>query len=67
MCAGRVTDWTQAAGAGGSLAAPVTRLRRRLALPPDPRITLHLDEVVLPGISGRFWSAMRWDRVDGFR
>ena len=37
------------------------RLRRRLALPPDPRITLHFDEVVLPGTSGRFWSAMRWD------
>ena len=37
------------------------RLRRRLALPPDPRITLHFDEVVFPGTSGRFWSAMRWD------
>ena len=37
------------------------RLRRRLALPPDPRITLHFDEVVFPGPSGRFWSAMRWD------
>ena len=37
------------------------RLRRRLALPPDPRITLHFDEVVFPGSSGRFWSAMRWD------
>ena len=37
------------------------RLRRRLALPPDPRITLHFDEVVIPGASGRFWSAMRWD------
>jgi hypothetical protein len=37
------------------------RLRRRLALPPDPRITLHFDEVVLPGTSGRFWSATRWD------
>ena len=36
-------------------------LRRKLALPPDPRITLHFDEVVLPGTSGRFWSAMRWD------
>ena len=37
------------------------RLRRRLALPPDPRITLHVDEVVFPGTAGRFWSAMRWD------
>jgi hypothetical protein len=37
------------------------RLSRRLALPPDPRITLHLDEVVFPGTSGRFWSALRWD------
>jgi hypothetical protein len=27
------------------------RLRRRLALPPDPRITLHFDEVVFPGTS----------------
>ena len=36
-------------------------LRRRLALPPDPRITLHFDEVVLPGTSGWFWSAIRWD------
>ena len=26
------------------------RLRRRLALPPDPRITLHFDEVVLPRV-----------------
>ena len=37
------------------------RLRRRLALPPDPRITLHVDEVVFPGTPGRCWSAMRWD------
>ena len=37
------------------------RLRRRVALPADPRITLHFDEVVFPGTSGRFWSAMRWD------
>jgi hypothetical protein len=37
------------------------RLRRRLALPPDPRITLHFDEVVFPDTSERFWSAMRWD------
>ncbi len=37
------------------------RLRRRLALPPDPRITLHFDEVVFPGTAGRFWSAMHWD------
>lgn len=37
------------------------RLRRKLALAADPRITLHFDEVVFPGTSGRFWSAMRWD------
>ena len=37
------------------------RLRRRLALPPDPRITLHLDEVVFPDTPGRFWGAMRRD------
>jgi hypothetical protein len=37
------------------------RLRRRLALPPDPRITLHFDEVVFPDTPGRFWGAMRWD------
>ena len=37
------------------------RMRRRLALPPDPRITLHFDAVVFPGPSGRFWSAMHWD------
>jgi hypothetical protein len=37
------------------------RLRRRLALPPDPRITLHFDEVVFPDPPGRFWGAMRWD------
>jgi hypothetical protein len=42
-------------------AAESPRLRRRLALPPDPRIALHFDEVVFPGTSGRFWSAMRWD------
>ena len=37
------------------------RLRRRLALPPDPRITLHFDEVVFPDTPGWFWGAMRWD------
>jgi hypothetical protein len=37
------------------------RLRRRLALPPDPRIMLHLDEVVFPDTSDRFWGAMRFD------
>jgi hypothetical protein len=37
------------------------RLRRRVALPADPRITLHFDEVVFQGTSGRFWSAMRWE------
>jgi len=38
------------------------RLRRRLALPPDPRITLHLDEVVFPDTPGRLWGAMHWDK-----
>jgi hypothetical protein len=38
------------------------RLRRRLALPPDPSITLHLDEVVFADTPGRFWGAMRWDK-----
>jgi len=37
------------------------RLRRRLAIPPDPKITLHLDEVVFPDTPGRFWGAMRRD------
>jgi hypothetical protein len=37
------------------------RLRSRLALPPDPTITLHFDEVVFPGTSDRFWSAMRFN------
>jgi hypothetical protein len=38
------------------------RLRRRLALPPDPGITLHFDEVVFPDTPGTFWGAMRWDK-----
>jgi hypothetical protein len=37
------------------------RLRRRLALPPDPAITLHFDQVPFPGTPGRFWGAMRRD------
>jgi hypothetical protein len=37
------------------------RLRRRLALPPDPRITLHFDEIPFPGSPGRFWGTMRRD------
>jgi len=40
------------------------RLRRRLALPTDPGITLHFYEVVFPGNSDRFWGAMRFD-TDG--
>jgi hypothetical protein len=36
-------------------------LRRRLALQPDPRTTLHFDEVVFAGTSGKFWAAMRWE------
>jgi len=38
------------------------RLRRRLGLPPDPAITLHLDEVVRPDTPERFWGAMRFSR-----
>ena len=38
------------------------RLRRRLALPPDPAIMLHFDEVVFPGSPDRLWGAMRFDR-----
>ena len=38
------------------------RLRRRLALPPDPAIMLHFDEVVFPSSPDRFWGAMRFDR-----
>ena len=37
------------------------RLRRRLALAPDPGITLHFDEIVFPGTSDRIWGAMRFD------
>ena len=35
------------------------RLRRRLALPPDPMTTLHFDEVPFPDAPGRFWGAVR--------
>lgn len=35
------------------------RLRSRLALPSDPGITLHIDEVVRPDTPERFWAAMR--------
>jgi hypothetical protein len=38
------------------------RLRQRLALAPDPRITLHFDEVVFPGAPEGFWGAMRFSR-----
>ena len=35
------------------------RLRRRMALPPDPGIALHLDEVVFPNSNPeRFWGAL---------
>ena len=37
------------------------RLRRRLALPPDPAITLHFDEIPFPDAPEKFWGAMRWD------
>ena len=38
------------------------RLRRRLAFPPDPGITLHLDEVVFPDNPEMSWSRMRFSR-----
>jgi hypothetical protein len=37
------------------------RLSRRLALPPDPTITLHFDEVPFPDNPDRFWGSMRLD------
>ena len=46
----------------GVTPAESLRLRHRLALPPDPTIMLHFDEVVLPGSADRFWGAMRFDR-----
>jgi hypothetical protein len=42
-------------------AAESPRLCGRLALPPDPAITLHFDEVPFPGTEDRSWRAMRWD------
>ncbi len=42
-------------------AAESPRLRRRLALPPDPAITLHFGEVPFPDATGKFWGAMRRD------
>jgi len=36
-------------------AAESPRLRRRRALPPDPGIMLHFDEVPFPDTPGRFW------------
>lgn len=38
------------------------RLRRRMALPPDPRVTLHFDQVVRPDNPDRSWGAMRFSR-----
>lgn len=38
------------------------RLRRRHALPPDPGIMLHLDEVPFPDAPGRLWGAFRWEQ-----
>ena len=43
-------------------AAESPRLRRRHALPPDPAITLHFDEVPFPDTPGRFWGACRWEQ-----
>ena len=42
-------------------AAESPRLRRRLALPPDPAIILHFDEVPSPDAPGMSWAAMRRD------
>jgi hypothetical protein len=42
-------------------AAESPRLRRRLALPADPAITLHFDQVPQPDAPGKFWGAMRRD------
>jgi hypothetical protein len=42
-------------------AAESPRLRRRLALPADPAITLHFDQVPSPDAPGMFWGAMRRD------
>lgn len=42
-------------------AAESPRLRRRRALPPDPGIVLHFDEVPFPDAPGRFWGACRWE------
>ncbi len=36
------------------------RLRRRLALPPNPKIVLHFNQVIWPGDPGRFWGEMHW-------
>lgn len=46
-------------------AAESPRLRRRLALPADPGIMVHLDEVVFPGDPERSWGAMRFTRNRG--
>lgn len=35
------------------------RLRRRLAFPPDPGITVHIDEVVFPDTPEILWGGMR--------
>jgi hypothetical protein len=43
-------------------AAESPRLRRRRALPPDPGIMLHFDEVPFPDTPGRFWGACRWEQ-----
>jgi hypothetical protein len=44
-------------------AAESPRLRRRRALPPDPRIMLHFDEVPFPDTPGRFWGACQWEQL----
>jgi hypothetical protein len=42
-------------------AAESPRLRRRHALPPDPGIMLHFDEVPFPDAPGRLWGAFGWE------
>jgi hypothetical protein len=43
--------------------AESSRLRRRLALPPDRSIMLHFDEVPFRDTPGMFWGAMRRTRL----
>jgi hypothetical protein len=58
----RQVDWQTRILVGYRLdvtAAESPRLRRRHALPPDPGIMLHCDEVPFADAPGRFWGAFR--------